>query len=162
MTAHRPIALSADVAAQARTTLASPHYGHPARVEVASGYGPCRSCLATFREGEEERILFTLDPFRGLDDYPLPGPVFIHREGCRRFEEGAFPPGLRHLPLTFEGYGRERLIVARERTTAAAGPETVDAAIERLLAYPAIDYIHVRNSEAGCYIARIERADRSE
>jgi hypothetical protein len=33
----------------------------------------------------------------------------------------------------------------------------VDGAAERLFAHPAVAYIHVRNSEAGCYIARLER-----
>jgi hypothetical protein len=160
MTTYRTIALPAELAAQVRSTLVSPHYGHPANVELATGYGPCRSCLATFRTGEEDRILFTHDPFRGLDAYPSPGPVFIHLDSCCRHQEDeAFPLGLRHLPLTFEGYGRGRWIIARERTGPALSedPAAVDAAVARLFAHPAIDYIHVRNSEAGCYIARLER-----
>jgi len=154
MASFRVTGIPANLSQQARTTLKSPQYGHPAHVETATGYGPCRSCLATFAEGEEERILFTYNPFAGQDPYPSPGPVFIHREECPTWEAETFPPMLRGLPMTFEGYGDDRWIVARERV---ANGE-VESAIERLFAEPAVRYIHVRNTEAGCFIARVERA----
>ncbi|HYO13148.1 MAG TPA: DUF1203 domain-containing protein [Thermoanaerobaculia bacterium] len=157
MAFYRVIAIPEELADQARAALKSPQYGHPAHIEIATGYGPCRSCLRTFQEGEEERILFTYDPFAGLDSYPSPGPVFIHREGCPRYEEAGFPEGIRRLPLTLEAYGRGRWLVARERV---AGGD-VDGSVGRLFSHPAVEYIHVRNTEAGCYIARIERADEA-
>ena len=156
MNAYRVIAISDDLARKVRTTLKAPGYGHPAHVEVASGYGPCRACLRKFREGEEDRILFTYDPFHGLDRYPSPGPVFIHRDDCPEYAGESFPEDLRDLPLTLEAYGPDRWIVARERV--ADGE--VDAAIGRLLAREEVGYIHVRNTEAGCYIARVERGIR--
>jgi hypothetical protein len=154
MIPYRVVAIPEEISQQARALLKSPQYGHPAHVELASGYGPCRSCLRTFQEGQEDRILFTYDPFAGLDPYPSPGPVFIHWDGCPRYEGAAFPDGLRNLPLTFEGYGPDRWVLARERTQG----KDVDSAIERLLAQPEVRYVHVRNSEAGCFIALIERA----
>lgn len=153
MVSFRVVGIPDDLARQTRATLKSPQYGHPAQVAVATGYGPCRSCLATFEKGKEERILFTYDPFAGLDPYPSPGPIFIHRDECPTWDAGSFPPELRDLPLTFEGYGAERWIVARERP---AG-EDVEAVIERLFANPEVRYIHVRNTEAGCFIAQVER-----
>ncbi len=154
MVPFRVVGIPADLARQARATLKSPQYGHPAHVEAAAGYGPCRACLATFVQGQEERILFTYDPFAGVDPYPSPGPIFIHREECPVWEAETFPPALRHLPLTFEGYGDDRWIVARQRVADGA----VEAAIEQLFAEPAVRYIHVSNTEAGCFIARVERA----
>ncbi|MDP9122466.1 MAG: DUF1203 domain-containing protein [Acidobacteriota bacterium] len=153
MIAYRTAALPDELTAQVRATLKSPQYGHRAHVETATGYGPCRSCLDVFRTGQDERILFTFDPFAGLDDYPSPGPVFIHRLPCKRHPETSFPAALRHLPLALEGYGRGRWLVAREPATG----DGLDAAIARLFAHPAIDYIHVRNGGAGCYIARLDR-----
>ncbi len=153
MSLYQVIAIPENLAQKVRTTLKAPGYGHPAHVEVAAGYGPCRLCLKKFREGEEDRILFTYDPFRGLDSYPSPGPVFIHRDNCPAYAEEGFPAELRDLPLTLEAYGPDRWIVARERV--ADGE--VDAAIARLLAREEVGYIHVRNTEAGCYIARVER-----
>jgi hypothetical protein len=56
--------------------------------------------------------------------------------------------------LTFEGYGDDRWIVARERVAYCEA----ETAIERLFGDPAVRYTHVRNTEAGCFIARVERA----
>jgi len=143
------------ITTEVRISQRSPQYGHPVHAETAAGYGPCRSCLNVFREGQERRLLFTYNPFDGLDAYPLPGPVFIHETECSAYDEGAmFPPALRKLPLTLEGYGADRWLLARERPSE---PE-IEAAIESLFKDAEVRYIHVRNTEAGCYIARVERA----
>lgn len=153
MTHFRVVAIPDTIAEKARSTLKSPQYGHPAHVETAKGYGPCRSCLQAFCQGEEQRLLFTFNPFEGLDAYPSPGPIFIHRDTCRRYDNPGFPEALRELPLMLEGYGRGRWLVARE-PVARSG---VESAIDRLFAHAAVEYIHVRNWEAGCFIAHLER-----
>jgi hypothetical protein len=61
------------IAGAARATMRSPQYGHPAHVEVATGYGPCRLCLQTFAVGTDERLLFTYQPFTDSDALPLRG-----------------------------------------------------------------------------------------
>jgi hypothetical protein len=155
-TPFRTIPIPAALAEAARRDGRSPQYGHPAHVERAAGYGPCRLCLDTFHVGEEDRLLFTYNPFDGLDSYPSPGPIFVHADGCVPHPpERAFPAALRALPLTLEGYAAGRWVVARERV---AGSD-VEGAATRLFSHPAVSYIHVRNSEAGCYIARLERND---
>lgn len=152
---YRIIALPTPIAEQVRTSRRSPDFGHPVHAEVAQGYGPCRHCLRTFRVGEDRRLLLTLDPFAGLEPYPLPGPVFIHEEACERYpEEAGFPADLTAHPLTLEGYARGRRLVAQERLE----PGEATAAVERLLAQDQVDYIHVRDTHAGCYDLRIERA----
>jgi uncharacterized protein DUF1203 len=154
MAGFRIFPIDSAICDEVRTTLKSPQYGHPAHVEVAAGYGPCRACLERFHVGHEERILFTYNPFAGLDAYPSPGPVFIHASACAPFSEaGKFPGKLRDLPLTFEAYGDDRLILGRERPHASG----IEAAIDRCFEIPGVRYIHVRNTEAGCFIARIER-----
>jgi len=153
MTSYRVIAIPEQIAQRVRATLKSPQYGHPAHVEVASGYGPCRSCLQTFHTGEEQRILFTYNPFEGLADYPSPGPVFIHKEECPSYANSGFPIQLRELPLMLEAFGQNRELIKQERVA----NDAVDTVITRLFSNPAADYLHVRNAEAGCYIARIER-----
>ena len=156
MSAFRTIPIPLDLAAAARQARRSPQYGHPAHTETAAGYGPCRLCLRTFRVGEEERLLFTYNPFAGLDPYPSPGPIFVHAAGCRPFDApSGFPEDLRALPLTLEGYAGGRWLVAREPVPAG----DVEGAAARLFAHRAVDYVHVRNSEAGCYIARLERIE---
>ena len=155
-TRFRTVPIPAELAARARAEGRSPQYGHPAHRERAAGYGPCRLCLDTFAIGAEDRLLFTYNPFDGFDPYPSPGPVFVHADGCNAFDapEG-FPDALRPLPLTLEAYGAGRWPVTRERVIDG----DVEGAAARLLANPAVLYVHVRNSEAGCYIARLERVD---
>jgi len=149
----RIVPIDPSISNQVRTLSRSPQYGHPVHIEVAKGYGPCRSCLDVFRTGEERRVLFTYNPFAGLDAYPSPGPVFIHEEQCEPYAATTFPPTLRDLPLTLEGYGTDRWLLQRDRP---AEPE-IENAVERIFANPEVLYIHVRNTEAGCFIARIER-----
>lgn len=154
MTGFRTIPIDPTICDQVRSTHKSPQYGHPAHVETATGYGPCRACLKQFRVGTDDRILFTYNPFAGIDSYPSPGPVFIHANSCAAFSQGrGFPDELRELPLTLEAFGDDRWILGRERPR----PDEVEAAIQKCFAIPDVRYIHVRNTEAGCFIAQIER-----
>jgi hypothetical protein len=148
----RPI--DADLAARARREHRSPQYGHPATVEMATGYGPCRQCLRTFRIGEEARLLFTYDPVPKGSGLPQPGPIFIHQASCTSFEGADFPADLRAVPLFLEGFGRGTWTVRRVPLEAAS----IEADIAAMLSDPAIELVQIRNAEAGCFIARVERA----
>ena len=159
MAGFRVLPIAPAITEEVRNTLKSPQYGHPAHVELAAGYGPCRACLKQFRAGEEDRILFTYNPFENLDSYPSPGPVFIHAKSCPGYSEpDQFPEELKALPLTLEAYGENRWIIARERPSA----DEIESSVERLLQTSGVHYIHVRNTEAGCFIARIERNSGAE
>src|SRR5262245_62173204 len=148
---YRVVPLRQETADEARTTLRSPGYGHPVHVEVATGTGPCRLCLRPFRLHEEERVLFTYNPFPKDADLPGPGPVFVHKASCERFEAAGFPPELARLPLAIEGYDDRGVPRVRIRA------EDPDAAARGVLATPGVAYAHVRHAEAGCFIARVER-----
>ena len=45
MNPYRIVAIPEAVAQALRATGNSPHYGHPAHTEAATGSGPCRQCL---------------------------------------------------------------------------------------------------------------------
>jgi hypothetical protein len=152
MLRYRVSGISEGLAQTVRSTLHSPHYGHPAHVEMATVYGPCRQCLKTFNQGQQERILFTSQPFISPGALPAPGPVFIHREACRQYDELRFPEGLRAIPLVMESYGERGRLLNQQRV----GERTVEEVIEEQLAEPRIEYLHVRNAEAGCFIARVQ------
>lgn len=155
MPPYRIIAIPEAIAADVRATRTSPFAGHPTHVEVAKGHGPCRLCLGTFAVGVERRILFTYDPFAGIEPLPLPGPVFIHESACERYREDAgFPEALREHPLTLNAYERGRRLVAQEYVRDGE----VEAVLRRLLADPRVDYVHVRDTAAGCYDFRVQRA----
>jgi hypothetical protein len=150
----RVIAIPTAVADAVRSTNKAPRYGHPVHIELASGYGPCRHCLETFKVGEEKRTLFTYDPFDGIDPVPLPGPVFIHTEACTRYsEENGYPEGLRQYPSVLNAYGKQRRLVAEVLVDDGSQPQ----AIQELLNRPEVEYVHVRDKSAGCYDFRVER-----
>lgn len=153
MLEYSVVALSQRVADEVRGTLRAPVYGHPAHVEVAKGYGPCRLCLRPFRTGQEERLLFTFNPFPTDAELPSPGPIFVHRAGCERYDAPGFPDGLLGLPLTLEGYDARGFVRARIRLAGEPG-----AAIDAVFAAGEVDYAHIRNTEAGCFVARVERS----
>lgn len=155
MSRYRVLAIPSKVAEIVRTTDKAPGYGHPAHTEIATGYGPCRHCLRTFRVGEERRTLFTYDPFFGIADIPLPGPIFIHADGCERYLENAgYPRDMLSHDAIFNAYGKGQNLVARVIVHANDGHE---AKLAELLGKDEVDYVEVRDREAGCFDFRIER-----
>ncbi len=150
---YKIVPLSAEIARSVRENMKSPQYGHPAFADVAKGYGPCRVCLKTFIKDVDERILFTYNAFENLSNLPLPSPIYIHKNECKAFDEHSFPSELIDLPLLFEGYGAESELVKRE----AVNKENIENQIAEIFALADVKYINLRNSEAGCFVARIER-----
>lgn len=150
---YRIHGIAAEIAAQVRASMRSPQYGHPVHREVATGYGPCRLCLQTFAVGRDERLLFTYQPFHDPAALPAPGPVFIHSRPCERYEGPGLPEALRPLPLAAEGYAAGGVLLVQRRV----GGARFEAVLDTLLDTAGVDYIHLRNAEAGCFIARIDR-----
>ena len=154
MPSIRVVALPSGIAEQVRATMTAPGYGHPAYQEIAKGTGPCRHCLGWTKIGEEERILFTYDPFQEVGTRALPGPIFVHKAECERHDEDAgFPENLRELKLTLIAFGADRQVCAEEQVWDGQ----VEASAERLFARSEVKYLHVRFTEPGCYGLRIER-----
>jgi hypothetical protein len=150
---YQVVPIAPELARSVRENLKSPQYGHPAFADLSKGYGPCRVCLKTFVKDAEERILFTYNAFENLSRLPLPGPVYIHKNECRAFAENGFPPELIDLPLLFEAYGEESELIAREGVKKLE----IDQQIAGLFEFSGVDYFNIRNAEAGCFVARIER-----
>lgn len=151
-------AIPEDITSSVRQILVSPQYKSlAANVSVANGYGPCRSCLQVFNQGQDERIYFTYNSFDGLSQLPDPGPIFVHKNECERFDNGHFPPDLLELPVLLEGFGDESKLIWRDRME----PAEVDKQIGDIFADSDVRFINLRNAEAGCFIARVERVATS-
>jgi hypothetical protein len=131
----------------------SPQYGHPVHAETATGYGPCRLCLQTFQVGTDERLLFTYQPFTDPAAVPAPGPVFIHRGRCARYDGPELPEALRSLPMLLEGYGANGVLLVQRRV----GTSPFEAVLAGVCDPAEVRYAHLRNAEVGCFIARIDR-----
>jgi uncharacterized protein DUF1203 len=150
---YKVVPISNSAADHVRKTMISPHGNLPAFSSVATGYGPCRSCLSTFKQGEEERIYISYDPFASVSDLPLPGPVFIHTEDCQEYSGEGFPAELLSIPILLEGFGENSRLVVTEKVDT----ERLDDQILGMLNVDGVRFIHIRNAEAGCFIAKIER-----
>ena len=156
MSEFRMIAISSKLAAKVRETKLSPGYGHPVTAKVATGHGPCRHCLRPFVVGQDVRMLFTLNPFEGVAPIPQPGPVFIHEAECERYEETAgYPVELMPFAAVLDGYDEEQMVRRRERVTDGSQEETV----REMMRDPLIQYVMVRDGDAGCFDLRVERRE---
>ncbi len=152
---YKVIPISEKIAHDVRRSMISPQFPSlPAFSSVATGYGPCRCCLETFKEGSEFRTSFTYDPVEGILDLPQPGPVFIHTSNCERFAGDSFPNGLRGIPMYLEAFDKGGML--RQRVRIDDGRE--DEQIRSLFADEAVGLMHIRNAEAGCFIARVEKS----
>jgi len=151
---YRVVAIPNEVSSEVRRTLISPQYRSlVANVGVANGYGPCRSCLQVFDQGTDRRIYLTYNSFDGLSPLPDPGPIFIHENECVRFDHDEFPADILELPVYLEAFGDDSRLVKR----VSMNREVVDSQIAELFAYEEVRFINLRNAEAGCYIARVEK-----
>jgi Protein of unknown function (DUF1203) len=150
----RVVAIPTELAEAVRKNATDPQFGFPVHTAGAGAGWPCRHCLDWIAEGKERATLFTLDPFAGVEKLPLPGPVYVHADGCARYPENAgIPMKLMSSPRTLNAYGRGRRLIAQEYVDFA----NAEATIERLFVRPNVDYIHVRSTTAGCYTFRLER-----
>ena len=148
----RVIALPTATVQKVLATMRSPEYGHPAHTEVATGHGPCRHCLKPL--GREKRTLFTCNPFYRLAEVPQPGPVFIHAELCERFdEESGYPKELLQYPTVMDGYDFEQILIVQRR--ASGGNH--EMVLAEMFENAAVQYVLVRDLEAGCFDFRVER-----
>ncbi len=155
MNAYKVIAMRTEVAEYVRTNVTSPVYGFPAHKEVAAGRAPCRHCLELIERGKEELLLFTYDPFRDIGARPLPGPVYLHARSCSRYvDETVFPAAFRGRQLTFDAHRTDGTFL--EGAFATEGDEREIAS--RLFSREDVRFIHVRSTEAGCFLFRLERA----
>lgn len=151
---YKVVAIPESISSDVRRTMVSPQYKSlTANVSVAYGYGPCRSCLKVFDQGRDRRIYLTYNSFDGLSPLPDPGPIFIHENECSRFTEDGFPPDILDLPVYLEAFSEESRLVER----VAMSRESVDTQLAVLFEDDQVRFINLRNAEAGCFIARVER-----
>ena len=111
---YRVVAIPDEISSEVRRTLTSPQYKSlAANVSVANGYGPCRSCLQVFDQGNDRRIYLTYNSFDELSPLADPGPIFIHENECSRFESDGFPPDILDLPVYLEAFGVDSHLIER-------------------------------------------------
>ena len=127
--------------------------------QIATGKGPCRVSLRPFKVGEDVRLLLSHSPFTEQNAFDQPGPIFISKEDIEPYRDiHRFLPEIKankeSFPLSLIGYNKKQNMVY----TKLVGNEDVDVLIEKIFdENPKVEYLHVRNSEACCYICKVER-----
>lgn len=132
----------------------------------AEGGAPLRCCLTRSRVGERI-VLVSYAPLRrwaeehGADPgaYDEVGPVFLHADGCEGPRHDGFPAELVSSRRVFRGYDKRGHIVGGRLVSPAAGhaEEVAAAALDDLFADPAVEVVHVRAVEFGCFFAEVRR-----
>ena len=154
------VPLSKTYAGRIRTTMKD-DFGHKVTEKIATGAGPCRVSLRPFKTGVDKRLIFSHSPFDIDNVYNQPGPVFISSSEVEEYSDiYRFPPELKvdrkNFPLTLIGYNDEQQMVF----TKLVGDTNVDELIEEIFQQRTdVSYLHARNSQACCFICKIERVD---
>jgi hypothetical protein len=123
-------------------------------VETHPG-SPCRHCLEDIGAGEAY-IALAYSAFERPGPYSEVGPIFLHADSCEAFDRhpNRIPEILRLRTLAIRGYNRAHEIEAAD---IVEGGEA-ETLVHRLLADPAVAYLHALTARYGCYLCRIERA----
>ena len=158
MSKFKIVPLSREYAAKIRETRKD-DFGNEIVEQVATGRGPCRVSLKPFKVGQDSRLLLSHSPFSEKNVFDQPGPIFISKEDVEPYIDiHHFPPEIKSnkesFPLSLIGYSKKQNMVF----TQLVGDDNVDLLIEKIFdEHPKVEYLHVRNSEACCYICKVER-----
>ena len=163
MSKFKIVPLSKEFAAKIRNEKKD-DFGNEIIEQIATAKGPCRVSLKPFKVGEDVRILLSHSPFTEQNIFNQPGPIFISKKEVEPYSDiHRFPPEIKNnkesFPLSLIGYSKKQNMIF----TQLVGDDDVDLLIEKIFdENPKVDYLHVRNSEACCYICKVERFDEDK
>lgn len=115
---------------------------------------PCRVSLADAEPGET-LLLLNHAHLAGPTPYAASHAIYV-REGARRATPaaGEVPDVLQRRLLAVRAYDRDAMMIDAEIVEGTA----VAAQIERFLARPETQFIHLHNARRGCFAASVTRA----
>lgn len=133
--------------------------GNTVIVQVATGPGPCRVSLKPFAVGVDERLLISHSPFEIDNAFNQSGPIFIQKKDVEPYSDiYHFPKEIKadkvNFPLSLIGYSKDQRMLFSKLVGDADIDDLIVATFDN---NPDIQYLHVRNSEACCFICKIER-----
>jgi hypothetical protein len=121
--------------------------------DASPGY-PCRVSLADAELGEE-LILVNHDHQPAASPYRATHAVYVRKGATTAsLAKDEVPAQLRSRMLSLRAFDAAGMIVTADLVDGPA----LDEALERLLAEPAVTYVHIHYAKPGCYAARAERA----
>lgn len=158
MKQFKVVPLSEEYATKIRE-LKKDDFGHEVIEQVATGLGPCRVSLKPFVPGKDVRLLLSHSPFAIENAFNQPGPIFISKKDVEAYKDiHHFPPEIKsdkvNFPLSLIGYSKDQKMIF----TKLVGDDDVDVLIPKIFEENSkIEYLHVRNAQACCFICKIER-----
>lgn len=115
---------------------------------------PCRRCLEDGLLGEKMLLIPPYDPFPAASPYTGPGPIFVHRKDCMRYQcDGSVPDQQHRRLISVRAYD------ANQMMTGYAVVEGKDLA-ERAGSFFAdakVDHLHVHYGSPGCFAMRVDK-----
>lgn len=132
-------------------------YDLPPEVAISDGDSvPCRHCLMPIDRGESYYV-FAYKPFASRQPYAETGPIFLHRQPCKRALCAGEAPVILDSPYyILRGYNADERIVYGTGGVVARR-SIVDHAID-LLANESVDFVDVRSAANNCFQCRIRRS----
>jgi hypothetical protein len=120
---------------------------------TVDGKYPCRVSLTDSQPGEE-LLLINYEHHPVDSPYRMRYAIFI-REGDQTYDKvNAIPEQLRTRILAVRSFDNKAMVVENRLVD---GNE-VEPVLEKMLAPPNVDYLHIHFAAAGCYAAKVERA----
>jgi Protein of unknown function (DUF1203) len=158
MTAFRCVPIETEIADRFRRTGLDDNGNALRRIVVPMGGGfPCRHCLRSAVSGEAVLLgSYNLPRPRGI--YWTPSPIFVHADGCTRFEAAnEVAPIIRSNTLvSVRAYDAEDQCIY-DLGQVCAGDE-VDAPLGWALGDPRTAFVNIHTARPGCLLSRVERA----
>jgi hypothetical protein len=120
---------------------------------TVDGKYPCRVSLTDSQPGEE-LLLINYEHHPVSSPYRMRFAIFV-REGDQTYDKvNEVPDQLRSRILAVRSFDAKAMMVDNKLVD---GNE-IEPVLEKLLALPNVDYLHIHFAAAGCYAAKVERA----
>jgi hypothetical protein len=148
----RIVPLPTEVGEAARRAAANEAPDHAVvTADSPAGY-PCRHCLRFAKPGERV-ILFPYMSVPARHPYSESGPIFVHADGCERYQTTCEYPQDFRKGRVFRAYNSNYDMIDAEVANGAE-PEVV---IEKLFENPETAFVQARSVTQGCYTFGVER-----
>lgn len=146
--------LNTHEAAEVKRSRRDIHGNTPELSQALTNRSICRRCLRRFNPGEE-RLLYKYRPFHKESVFAEVGPIYIHHSDCEPAAEPLthYPEEFRGLPLLLRAYRSDDSQV----TAGLIKDGDAETIVGKFFEDSQVAYIHLRDGEYGCYVARIER-----
>ena len=149
----RVVPVPTEIADAARRALDAGAADHALITVDSPESSPCRHCLHWAQPGERV-ILFPYTAIPSGHPYSETGPIFVHADGCQRYNAtNEYPADFRNGRV-FRAYDAKYNIIDA-RVVDASEPEVV---IESLFENPDTAFVDARSVTRGCFTFRVQRA----